>query len=102
MRRSRCILSRHDSRGQHGASHRLLYSVQDWPDAVHAGEPVHAEVADTLRVAAMVQEFRRNGHLVARLDPLRRPARGPWLAEVPTHGSDQRWVFEWCLSELVR
>ena len=49
-----------------------------------------AEVADTLRVAAMVQEFRRHGHLVAQLDPLRRPARGPWLAEVPTHGSDQR------------
>jgi len=62
------------------------------PDAVDAGDLLHLEVADTLRVAAMVQEFRRHGHLVARLDPLRRPARGPWLAEVPTHNSDQRWV----------
>ncbi len=62
------------------------------PNAVHLGDLLHMEVADTLRVAAMVQEFRRHGHLVARLDPLRRPARGPWLAEVPTHGSDQRWV----------
>ena len=59
------------------------------PCACAAAE-THVEVADTLRVAAMVQEFRRHGHLVARLDPLRRPARGPWLAEVPAYDSDQR------------
>ena len=48
------------------------------------------EIEDTLRVAAMVQDFRRDGHLTATLDPLRRAAHGPWLAEVPAHVSNFR------------
>ncbi|KAK9810028.1 hypothetical protein WJX72_003602 [[Myrmecia] bisecta] len=46
------------------------------------------EVADTLKVAALVQTFRSRGHLAAQLDPLGRVRYGPWLSET---GSATRW-----------
>ncbi|CAG9461158.1 unnamed protein product [Pedinophyceae sp. YPF-701] len=50
------------------------------PDAAH---PLpDDDVADTLRVARLVESLRNRGHLVAQLDPLRRVQRGPWLEEL--------------------
>lgn len=43
------------------------------------------EVADTLKVAALVQQFRSRGHLVAQLDPLRRVQFGPWCGDVAVY-----------------
>ena len=42
---------------------------------------MQVEVADALKMAAMVGVFRGRGHLAAQLDPLGRAPRGPWLSE---------------------
>lgn len=42
---------------------------------------MQVEVADALKMAAMVGVFRGRGHLAAQLDPLGRAPRGPWFAE---------------------
>ena len=49
------------------------------PSPAALSEP---ELADTLKVAALVQRFRQRGHLVAQLDPLRRVTYGPWLGDI--------------------
>ncbi|KAK9823055.1 hypothetical protein WJX81_005034 [Elliptochloris bilobata] len=65
---------------------RPYSQLQDaWP-AVSAScqdeaQQTHAEVADALRMVAMVGVFRSRGHLAAKLDPLGRAPRGPFLAE---------------------
>lgn len=41
------------------------------------------DIRDTVKVAALVGDFRVRGHLCADLDPLRRTKSGPWLSEVP-------------------
>ena len=42
------------------------------------------EIEDTLRVAAMVQDSRRVGHVSdSNPGPTLKAAHGPWLAEVP-------------------
>ncbi len=46
-----------------------------------ARPPQQASHSDVLSLAALVNAFRSRGHLYARLDPLRRVPRGPWLAE---------------------
>ncbi len=55
------------------------------------GGRVEDEVADVLRVAGLVERFRREGHLLARLDPLGRVAHGPWMSDSPGSSSPQ-----WC------
>lgn len=61
-----------------------------------AGQSVEDEVADTLQVAALVNRFRQEGHLLAQLDPLGRVPHGPWMTDSPG------WTPEsWCGSYLT-
>jgi hypothetical protein len=46
---------------------------------------------DTFKVAELVRLFRSRGHLVARLDPLNRGQRGPWMKELGA-ASGTRWA----------
>jgi hypothetical protein len=38
------------------------------------------------QVAQLVHAFRARGHLMAQLDPLQRPADGPWQSEAVAGG----------------
>ena len=40
------------------------------------------DLANALKVAGAIHRFRDRGHLVARLDPLRRCAGGPWVGPI--------------------
>jgi 2-oxoglutarate dehydrogenase complex dehydrogenase (E1) component-like enzyme len=54
---------------------------QGLPDAVGAIS-VEEEVANTLKIVALINRFRSRGHLVAQLDPLKRGrGLGPWMAD---------------------
>lgn len=50
--------------------------------AVPGATAAEADIADTLKVAALAQLFRSRGHLVAQLDPLQRVSYGPWLGDI--------------------
>lgn len=52
------------------------------PTASSLGQPAEVELADSLKIVALVQQFRSRGHLVAQLDPLRRVAYGPWFGDI--------------------
>jgi 2-oxoglutarate dehydrogenase E1 component len=70
-RRRRAFASSSAAAASPSASSPSASASSSWPE----------EVADTLKVAAIVRRFRERGHLVANLDPLGRPGPrgGPWL-----------------------
>ena len=43
-------------------------------------------VPHVTQVAQLVHAFRARGHLMAQLDPLQRPADGPWQSEAVAGG----------------
>lgn len=79
------------SRPTSSATSRFLGSLAEGA-TVSAQQPVNVdvEVEDAVKVTALVGAFRTRGHLCARLDPLGRVKRGPWLSEVS--GSPNRWT----------
>ena len=51
---------------------------------------VESQVADTIRIVNLIHKFRCKGHLTAQLDPLKRVAYGPWMADI---GISSPWYF---------
>ena len=54
-----------------------------------------AQLADTIKIVSLIQRFRSKGHLTAQLDPLKRVAYGPWMADI---GISSPWCALSCLS----
>ena len=54
------------------------------------GQDVEAQLADTIKIVSLIQKFRNKGHLAAQLDPLKRVAYGPWMADI---GICSPWYF---------
>ena len=61
-----------------------------WDATAFRGLPLEQEtaaslehrMADTIKIVALIQKFRCKGHLTAQLDPLKRVAYGPWMADI--------------------
>jgi 2-oxoglutarate dehydrogenase complex dehydrogenase (E1) component-like enzyme len=73
------------------ASPPLSAAVENGAREGTADLPSEDEVSDILRVVALVDMFRREGHLVARLDPLSRVRYGPWMSDTLSHHASH-----WC------
>lgn len=52
----------------------------------HCSAALPSCVHQTMQVAQLVHAFRARGHLMAQLDPLQRPADGPWQSEAVAGG----------------